>query len=170
MKLLHLEITRHDWSREHCACGRSATHVADDLMRLARADESSGFGTEIFEGHVFVSSFVHEPAVPVVSVVLAALADDVSDYARAKFLELLLFLVGDDGRSERAEREGRDLAAECAAAAKPGIWLLYAEIFSGRRADAAASAYETLSLIEEDEERLDLARVAAGELLPWDLR
>ncbi|MGW7531777.1 hypothetical protein [Amycolatopsis sp. NPDC054798] len=112
-------------------------------------------------------SFVHEPAVPVVSV---ALADGVFDYARAKFLELLLFLVGDDGQPERAEREGRDLAAECVAAAKPGIWLLYAEMFSGRRADAAAYAYETLSLIEEDEERLDLARVTASELLPWDLR
>ncbi|WP_370937637.1 hypothetical protein [Amycolatopsis sp. cg13] len=75
---------------------------------------------------------------------------------RAKFLELLLFLVGEAGQSERAEREGRDLAAECAAAAKSGIWLLYAEIFSGRRVDAAAYAYETLSLVEEDEERLAL--------------
>ena len=170
MKLVEIEIARHDWSQEHCACDQSAVHVAEDLMRLARADESSDFGTEIFEGHVFVSSFVHGPAVPAVSVALAALADDVSDYARAKFLELLLFLVGDDGQSERAAQEGRNLAAECVAVAKSGIWLLYSEMFSGRRVDAAAYAYETLSLIEENEDRLELARVAAGELLPWDLR
>ncbi|UOX90826.1 hypothetical protein MUY14_09430 [Amycolatopsis sp. FBCC-B4732] len=170
MKLVELEIARHDWSREHCACGRSAEHVAEDLRRLAGADEASGFGTDALEGHVFVSSFIHEPAVPVVSVALAALADDISDYARAKFLELLLFLVDDDGQSERAAQEGRNLAAECAAAAVPGIWLLYSEVFSGRRVDSAAYAYETLSLVERNEDRLELARAAAGDLPPWDLR
>lgn len=170
MKLVELEIARHDWPGEHCACGRSAEHVAEDLRRLAGAEESSGLGTEVFEGHVFVSSFVHEPAVPVVSVALAALADDVSDYARTKFLELLLFLLGDDGQSERAAEEGRNLAAECAAAAEPGIWLLYSEVFSGRSVDSAAYAYETLSLLEKNEDRLELAKAAAGELLPWDLR
>jgi len=50
----------------------SAEHVADDLKRLTEADESSGLGTEVFEGHVFISSFIYEPAVPVVSVALAA--------------------------------------------------------------------------------------------------
>jgi len=170
VRLVELEIARHDWSREQCAYGWPAAHVADDLRRLAGVDESSGADLEIFEGHVLVSSFVHGPAVRAVSVVLAALAAEASDYARAQFAQLLLFSVGDDGQSLEAERDGRDLVAECAAAAKPGKWLLYAEIFSGRRVDAAGCAYETLSLIEEDAEWLDRVRVAAGELLPWALR
>jgi hypothetical protein len=171
VKLVELEIERHDWAALRCGCGRSAAHVAVDLLRLARASTSSECTTAIIDnGDVLLPDVLFEPSVPTVSIALAALADDIPLHARQEYAKLLLCLVGDNGQSFEAARAGRDLVAECIQAAKSGIWLLYAEIFAGRSVVAASYAYETLTLIEDDADRLARVQAAAGELLPWNLR
>lgn len=171
MRFVELEIERHDWAALECGCGRSAAHVASDLLRLARANTASECTTDVIDnGHVLLPDVLFEPSVPTVSVALAALADDVSLHARQEYTRLLLCLVGDNGQSFEAAHAGRDLVAECTQAAKSGIWLLYAEIFAGRSVVSASYAYEALTFIEDDADRLARVQAAAGELLARDLR
>lgn len=170
MEIVELEIARHNWSALQCGCKGSASHVAATLLRLARAETDEEASFEGIDGHVFAPSVLYELAVPVVSVALASLADDLSSVARNSFLELLLLLVSGEGQSPEAVRQGRDLPNECVATARNGIWLLYSEMFSGRSVDSAGYAYEALTLIEPDTTRLNRAQAAAGDRLPWDLR
>lgn len=170
MELVELEIACHDWAALDCGCDRSATHVAADLSRMARATTAEDADIEMLSGHVFIPSVLYEPAVPAVSVALAALADDVAPPAREGMLELLSMLSAGEGQAMDAAARGRDLPAECIAAIRPGIWLLYSEVFAGRSLRAAAHAYETLTLIDANANRLARVQAAAGDRLPWDLR
>ncbi|MGC5022736.1 hypothetical protein [Micromonospora sp. DT47] len=171
MEIVELEIAGHDWKSLRCGCGRSAAHLARDLLKLARAQTDSDVDRVALDGHFMISpSVLMEPALPMVSVALAALADETSPKARFKFLETLLFMIAGEGQPFELARQGRDLPAECAAAAQGGIWLLYREVFSGATLGAVNCAYEILTLIDDDEERLDRARVAAGDRLNEELR
>jgi hypothetical protein len=170
VNLLEREVERHDWAGMRCGCGRSAEHVAADLLRLARSGEASGLSVQTFDGHLYSPAALFEPSVPVVSVILAALADDISVYARTKLVVLLAYLVSGEATAMEPHQEGRDLVEECVAAARDGIWLLYAEMLSGRSVPAASNAYEALELIEEDEDRLAHFHSAAAQFLRWDLR
>lgn len=170
MELVELEIARHDWAALPCGCGGSAAHLAADLSRMAGATTEQDADIELLSGHVFSPVVLYEPAVPAVSVALAALADDLAAPAREGFLELLGMLVAGESQSFEAAARGRDLPAECIAAAQPGIWLLYSEVFAGRSPRAVAEAYETLTLIDADADRLARVQTAAGERLPWNLR
>lgn len=172
MEIVELEIAGHDWKSLRCGCGRSAAHLAGDLLKLARAQSDSDVDRVALDDHVMVPpGLLVEPALPVVSVALAALADETSPAARFTFLKTLLVLAGGgEGQTFELDRQGRDLPAECAAAAESGIWLLYREVFSGLTMGAVSYAYEILTLIDADEERLDRVRVAAGARLSEDLR
>ncbi|MBQ0894361.1 hypothetical protein KBX37_14855 [Micromonospora sp. U56] len=171
MEIVELEIAGHDWKSLRCGCGRSAAHLAGDLLKLARAQSDSDVDRVALDGHFMVSpSVLMEPALPMVSVALAALADKTSLAARFTFLKALLFIIAGEGQPFELARQGRDLPAECAAAAQGGIWLLYREVFSGLTMGAVSCAYEILTLIDADEERLDRVRVAAGARLSDDLR
>jgi hypothetical protein len=170
VELVELEIARHDWAALPCGCGRSAAHLAADLSRMARATAAEDADIEILDGHVFIPSVLYEPAVPAVSVALAALADDVAPPAREGFLELLGILSSGESQSADAAARGRDLPAECIAAMRPGIWSLYSEVFAGRSVGAAAHAYETLTVVDTDADRIARVQHAAGDRLPWDLR
>ncbi|MFF3068862.1 hypothetical protein [Kitasatospora sp. NPDC057936] len=170
MELVDIEIGRHDWDALHCGCGAPAGHLAGALARLARARSDEEARLDGIDGHAWIPSVVMEPSVPVVSVALAAITDDVSPAARRAFLEIVLNLVGDEGQWEGATAQGRSLPEECRQAARAGLWTLYAEVLSGRSLDSAAYAFEILDLIEEDEERLHRMQEAAGDRLPSDVR
>jgi hypothetical protein len=171
MKLAELEINRIDWSDLLCGCGESAGHLKDDLCRLISTDKENALGMEHFEGHLFKPSVLCEPAVATVSVILAALADrETPGPVRDRLLRLLSMVADGEGQDSAPRLQGRDLAAECVQATKPGIWLLYAEVTSGRSVDSASIAFETLVDLEEDSERLEYVRNMAGEFLSPDLR
>ncbi|WP_320069888.1 hypothetical protein [Micromonospora sp. RTGN7] len=170
MEIVRLEVAGHDWKSLRCGCGRSAKHLGKDLLSLARAETDAEAERIALEGHVWQPSVVFEPALPVVSVALAALADNASPAARFIFLETLLFLVGDNGQTGELARQGRDLPAECVAAAQSGIWLLYREVFSGATVGASSYAYEILTIIDEGSDRLDRVKAAPCARLRFDLR
>ncbi len=107
------------------------------------------------------------PAVAVASVCLAALSGDIPAQARVEFLDLLLWLVSGDGTDFGSAAEGLDLPLLCQQRAREGLWLLYDEVASGRSVEAAGSAFEILSVVESDRERLHKVRDHAGDLLPW---
>jgi hypothetical protein len=162
------EIDHVDWSAIACPCGQDGEHLADLLRGLL--ESGTRFDVSSLDGHVMVSSSIYEPAVPAVSVFLAALAGDAATGTREAALEALLFIMSADGQSADAASAGRDLIRECVESTRLGSWLLYAEIFSGRSVDAAGYAFEVLTLIENDAGRLERMRNAASDLLPWDLR
>ncbi|WP_157880052.1 hypothetical protein [Streptomyces natalensis] len=170
MKLAETEINRYDWARLRCGCGQPATHVAVDLLQIAGVVGEDRPDTGICDGHVFASAVLFEPALAAVSVALAALADDISLAARRAFSELLLLLVASEGQPTQLVLEGRDLIGECITSARNGIWLLYSEVLSGRCVDAASNAYETLSIIDENDDRISRVQAAAGDLLRSDLQ
>lgn len=165
MRLFELELSRHDWRQLRCGCGKSAEHVADRLKRVAAAETSEDAACDWLDGHIADSVVQYEPAVSVVAVALAALADDVSSAARSSFLNLLLALVAGESTDWEIANEGRDLPEECRSAARDGIWLLYSELSAFRSRGASSDAYEILSLVEPNQSRLDRVRENFGDQL-----
>ncbi|MGI5457126.1 hypothetical protein ACQEWB_28980 [Streptomyces sp. CA-249302] len=145
VRLIDVEIGRHDWSALECGCGKAAAHLADDLLRLAAAQSSHEARALHIDDHALIQSFPQEPAVPVTSVLMAALAGDLSDGARLVCLDLLGRLVDTDDE---------DSAQACQEIARQGLWLLYRDLWSGISRGATDCAYYVLRVIETDEERL----------------
>ncbi|OJF09812.1 hypothetical protein [Couchioplanes caeruleus] len=168
MELVDMEISRYHWAGMRCGCRRSAEHLAGDLRRVAGARTQAEVDEVRLEGHV-VQVGAYDPALAVTSVVLAALADDVSPVARACLTDLLLGILSADGQSLELAAEGRDMVFECQEAARRGTWTLYAEIMSGRDIDAANNSFECLVVIDEDEDRLSRIRQLAGTRIGPDL-
>jgi hypothetical protein len=170
VRLVDREIARFDWKSLQCGCGEPATHVADMLRSLADAVDERIIDLDLVDGHIVAPSIVEAPALPAVSVCLAAIADELAPPARLKFLELLLYLVGDNGQPLALAQEGRDLASECRQAAMPGLWLLYSEVLRSGSPAAAGYAYEILSILdEESDDRLSTLRRQASTRLPADI-
>lgn len=169
MKLVDAEINRFDWAGMRCACGQDARHLPSRMRTALQSGERRAV-EESINSHAMMSTYIHEPAVPVTSVLLAALADDIGPESRLGALVMVQFLVNPDGQSFDAANAGRDLIEECVEVAREGIWLLYQEIFSGRSIVAAAVAFEILTVIETAIKRIEGARDAAGTLLPERLR
>jgi hypothetical protein len=169
MELIDAEIKSYDWTLIQCACGQDASHLPA-MLRAALQFGKRGAVERSINGHAMISTYIHEPAVPLTSVLLAALADDISPESRIGALEMVQFFVTPDGQSATAENEGRDFIEECIEEARKGTWLFYQEVFSGRNIDAASIAFEIMTIIETNIKRLENVRDAAGTLLPEDLR
>jgi hypothetical protein len=56
MRLVKLEIALLDWAGTPCGCGRSAGHVAGDLLRVAQ-DQAHGVVSTL-DGHVWSAPVV----------------------------------------------------------------------------------------------------------------
>ena len=168
MGLAQLEIALQDWAGTPCGCGRSAGHVAEDLLWVAQGQARSAVGA--LEGHAWSVPVLFLPAPAVTSVALAALADDLPPEARDQFLDLLQHMVAGDGTDFKGAARGLDLPALCRDIAAQGLWLLYREVASGRSVPAAGTAFEILSVVETNRARLQGVRDNAGELLPWHCR
>jgi hypothetical protein len=156
MRASILELRRHDWSALRCGCGQSGGHLTEVFSRLLDARSTHETIGHTLENHLEVQSMLFEVAPHAVPVMLTALGEDLHDSVRAHFLGMLEYLV--TGESHRSEIEaGRpDLDEQCAAAAREGILVLYAEAVSG---DAEA-AFDILEFVDEDEDRLEYYRQA----------
>ena len=104
-----------------------------------------------FSEHLEVNGGLFEVAVPALSVILAALAGDVTDFAEVELIWLLESLVSGDSHYE-VEALGRpDLGEECRALAREGIWVILRYVFGRNREEAG----NVLSIIEFDGPRRD---------------
>ncbi|MFI8233650.1 hypothetical protein ACIGDI_32970 [Streptomyces sp. NPDC085900] len=157
VRLIDVEIDRYDWSAFTCGCTKTAAHLADDLLRLASAQSSEEARALHIENHALIQSIPQEPAVHVASVLMAALAGDLSPGARFVCLDLLGGLVfsDDDDSSEK-----------CRQIARQGLWVLYRDLWSGASPGIAACAYYVLRAIEDDEARLRAYRNTGRFALP----
>ncbi|MEU9335747.1 hypothetical protein AB0D49_21615 [Streptomyces sp. NPDC048290] len=146
-----IEIGRVAWQQYRTAGDRSA-QVPDALRALAAAvTEDDAFGAYWgLENVVVIQGQLYSAAVPTVSVLLAALLDELSPDARDLVLELLQQIVRGEAEKEEAALGDADLGDRCRAAAREGLWLVYRELGTRRRETAEA----ILERIEPDRARL----------------
>ncbi|WP_151770699.1 hypothetical protein [Streptomyces abyssomicinicus] len=171
MRLIDVESARHDWSGMLCGCGGTAEHVAEDLRRPPGGPGRESAGAEVeaevgLEQHVWCPTHLWEPAPAVTSVALAALAEDLAAPARLWFLDLLLALVGGEGSDFASARRGLDLPELCRDVARGELRLLHGQVMTYRSPGIAGSAFEILTVVEPDRERLRRVRETAAGWLP----
>lgn len=154
---VQIEISKFDWDRIKCGCGRSAGHVPVDLLQFL-VGQSANTG---LDGHVNHDSFLYESAVPTAAVLMVALGEDLNHDVRAASLNLLLTCCSLDSEA---------IAARCETYIRNRIWLLYEELTSSDSIQCRALAYEIISCIEGERDRLRSLLPAVREHLPWDLQ
>ncbi|MGW9399198.1 hypothetical protein [Streptomyces sp. NPDC055642] len=161
MDAMDMELSLYDWSTLPCRRCRSAEHVPDDLLRLARARTWEETEPRGIEGHVFQESWGTRTVVPVARALLAGLAGhNLSVQARHRLLDLLWgFVVLDDDA----------LAEECKDVVRSGVWTLYEAVFSGRAKDSALFSYWLLKEVEPAPLRVERMLQMARHLQPEDL-
>ncbi|MGW2251990.1 hypothetical protein ACWCXH_17575 [Kitasatospora sp. NPDC001660] len=162
MQAVRIEIDRHDWNAIHCGCGHSATHLPTALLRLITARTQGEATLADLDNHVMIQSNLMDPAPAATAVVLAALADPTitTPVARMALLELLLYFSAGDTAQQEA----------CEALIRGGIWILYRELTTHPSNIARAHAYETLSNLDTEQDRLAAFHRTIRNHLPADLR
>ncbi|MEU0999308.1 hypothetical protein [Streptomyces tibetensis] len=162
MRILDLEISRHDWRAMTCGCGRSAAHVPEGFLSALHGPLPSRVGEDWADNHVYIQSNLMEPAYATAQMLVAALADrQVPLTWRSHVLAVLSYLVCG---------EQDDVAARCREAVRGCTELLFEEVVSGRCKMAAAYAFEVLTGFTDLRERLRTFQSAAASNLPPDLQ
>ncbi|TBO57820.1 hypothetical protein EYS09_20725 [Streptomyces kasugaensis] len=162
MGAMEMELGLYDWSRLPCLNCKSAEHVPEALLRLARSrTREEAERQQGIEGHVIQEYWARATVVPVARVLMAGLAgQSLAVSARHQFLDLLwsFVILNDD-----------ELAEECKDVVRAGTWLLYEEVLSGRAMGSALFAYWLLQEVETNPARLERLLQVARHLLPEDL-
>ncbi|WP_457499688.1 hypothetical protein [Streptomyces sp. SS8] len=137
-------------------------HVPRDFLAALTKAPPERVGEGWADNHVYIQSNLMEPAVAAAGMVAAAVADPLVPLMWRRSLLLVLDCLC------TGEQDG--VAAACLQAVRGCSWALYEEIASGRSVSAAGYAFELLSLMPEEKERLKFFQERHWEDLPWDLR
>ncbi|MER6536626.1 hypothetical protein ABT215_23025 [Streptomyces sp900105755] len=156
-----LELERYDWAQLRCGCGDGAGHLPVTFRKLLEAKSPEDAVGYRLDGHVEVQSMLFEAAVPAVSVILAALTEELTPFVRSHFLVTLLFAVSGESHSSETGAGRESLDEECYERAREGLWVLYREAMSGD----TENALDVLEIIEEDEIRFSRFRAALADRL-----
>ncbi|MFD8950922.1 hypothetical protein ACFV0B_18915 [Streptomyces xanthophaeus] len=150
-ELVRVELGRHDWASLRCGCGDSAEHVPLLFEAIITAESPRDMIGYTLDRHVEVNTILFECTVPAVSVILAALAGELSTLARAVLLQTLSFVAaGSDHGSEPVPGQS-DRGDACRAMASEGFWLLVGIGLAGsaEEADVVADICEYFGLGDE---------------------
>lgn len=101
------------------------------------------------EGHVYIQSLLFEVAIPVTSLIVSALHEEISEEVRVELLDDLGACVGGESHWTEIEAGAPELEIDCRIAAREGVWALYREYATGR----AALVRPILQVVDEDEDR-----------------
>ncbi|MCP2314652.1 hypothetical protein [Kitasatospora paracochleata] len=133
-----MEIDRIDWNSYTCGCGRPAGHLANFLRTIISATSDSYFLPSL-SGHVERAPLLFEVTPVAVSVMVAALGEELQPAARHELLNTIWrCLCGED----------EELDAACANAARTGLWQLYRDAAAPSRAEVTI-----LNLLDSDRAR-----------------
>ena len=150
--LAELELDRWDWSGLRQATG-GASHVPAAIRALLSSASPDDLDEPywLLENHVVSQGRLYQAALPVVSVLIAALTcADRPIWVRTGLLDLLFQLVNGTADESEVGIGEQDLALACKQAARQGLWVLYRELMDGDQ-DAAK---DVLCEIEDDHARL----------------
>jgi hypothetical protein len=149
-----VELSRHDWGSlatvEGTADGVPAA-VAALVAATTREQAKHVYSESSLDNVVVVQGNLYQAAVPLVSVLCAALADELPVAAHQQVLRLIAEIVGGDTHVSETE----DLAVLARERARAGLWLFYRELLYGTEANARY-AEEILDHVETDRARYEL--------------
>ncbi|MEU4652774.1 hypothetical protein AB0G32_02290 [Streptomyces sp. NPDC023723] len=94
------------------------------LIEARTLEETIG---HTLDGHLEREAMLFQVAPHAVPVMLAALTEDLPQYARTHFLNMLWYLVTGESHSTEVEAGLPDLEMDCRSAVREGIWLIYKE-------------------------------------------
>lgn len=157
-RLATVEIRRHAWAKLRVADNRplDVPEYLEGLIESSTEDDAEGYYWGL-ENEVVVQGQLFDAAVPVVSVILAALGDELSRPARLWLLELLFQIVNGESHADEVEHGVADLGERCRTVAREGLWTLYRELHYGH-ADAAKAVLDVLVPGSETTEEIVRAR------------
>lgn len=152
MSLVEIEIGRHRWDDMQLPPwdGSTAEDLPPLLLGLARAETKEEVDACDPSGYLFTDAFLNKPAVPAVSVLLAALVDGVGLLARERILNLLLFTAAAEGHSGPLGAGGPDLVEQAHVLMREGLWLLCSEVLHAPTWMAASDAFEVIEVLHEE--------------------
>ncbi|WP_158702387.1 hypothetical protein [Kitasatospora sp. MMS16-BH015] len=127
MRLSTLEIDRIDWDSYECGCGRPAGHLATDLRNLISANTEEKIRRVDFEGHVEHGTIIFEVTPVAITVMVAALSEELHPEARHKLHTTILRSISGEGE----EMVNGTPVGACASAARAGLWQLYKDAAEG---------------------------------------
>ncbi|MFJ4481842.1 hypothetical protein ACIP3D_05825 [Streptomyces longwoodensis] len=146
-----IQAERVDWASLRCGCGKTGAHIPETFAHLLEASNSAEMAEASLEGHVYIQSLLFEVAVPVTSMIVAALNEETSEAVRIRLLDELISCVGGESHWTEVEAGAPELETDCQIAAREGIWTLYAEYATGR----ASMARMVLDVVDADRERFE---------------
>ncbi|CAM5619637.1 hypothetical protein [Streptomyces canus] len=146
-----IQAERVNWASLRCGCGKTGAHIPETFASLLEATTPREIAEATLEGHVYIQSLLFEVAIPVTSLVVAALHEEVSDEVRVELLDNLAACVGGESHWTEIEAGSPELEIDCQIAAREGIWTLYQEYATGR----ASTARMLLDAVDADRERFE---------------
>ncbi|MEV0185445.1 hypothetical protein AB0I54_40200 [Streptomyces sp. NPDC050625] len=146
-----IQAERVDWASLRCGCGKTGAHIPETFANLLEASNSLEMAEASLEGHVYIQSLLFEVAVPVTSMIVAALNEETSEAVHIRLLDELTSCVGGESHWTEVEAGAPELEIDCQIAAREGIWTLYAEYATGR----ASMARMVLDVVDADRERFE---------------
>lgn len=150
--LVRAELDRHRWDALRCGCGESAEHVPMMFEVIIEAETGRDMIGYTLDDHLELDTNLFEASVPAVSVILAALAGELSPTARTHFLITLVRMVSGESYATEAEFGRLHLGDECRAKCREGLWVVGQVGLTGG-ADEAEMAADIFEFVDIDEAR-----------------
>ncbi|MFI2765538.1 hypothetical protein ACH5A3_43185 [Streptomyces echinatus] len=144
-----IQAQRVDWASLRCGCGNTGAHIPETFASLLVASTPQELADASLEGHVYIQSLLFEVAVPVTSMIVAALGEETSEAVHIRLLDELISCVGGESHRSEVEAGAPELETDCQIAAREGIWTLYQEYATGR----ASMARMILDAVDTDRDR-----------------
>ncbi|MGY6024198.1 hypothetical protein [Streptomyces spinosirectus] len=116
---------------------------------MLEAGTSSEIADSTLEGHINNQSLLFEVAIPVTSLIVAALQENLSEAVRLEMLDHLLTCVAGESHWTEIDAGAPEIEIDCQIAAREGIWSLYQEYATGH----VMLARYLLEGVDKDRER-----------------
>ncbi|MFE3036897.1 hypothetical protein ACFXKY_35245 [Streptomyces canus] len=146
-----IQAERVDWASLRCGCGKTGAHIPETFASLLVAGMPQEMANAYLEGHVYIQSLLSEVAVPVTSMIMAALGEETSEAVRLRLIDELISCVGGESHWTEVGAGAPELEVDCQIVAREGIWTLNQEYATGR----ASMARMILDAVDIDRDRFE---------------
>jgi len=156
LSAVSIELNRHDWGSLATVYGTAAEVPAEVAALVAATTEAEAERHYDYLGNnVVVQGNLYEAAVPLVSVLCAALTEESPAAARTETLRLVTEIVLGDTHYSEVHAGRPDLAERARERARAGLWLFYRELRHGDPADTDV-VLGIIQAVETDRARYEL--------------
>lgn len=131
---MSVELSRYDWGSLATVEGTAAdvpAAVAALVTATTQAEAEHHYSESSLDNVVVVQGNLFQAAVPLVSVLCAALAEQLPAAARAETLRLVAEIVRGDAHHLEVEAGRADLPERAQELARAALWLFYRELLHG---------------------------------------